>query len=197
MTELTAANTARAQFEEGPAGSGGTLSMYTSDYDPELVAEVSLMRSEIDGALVVQVDTSEGVGIVRVNVNDAAVWMGDPETDDLATAHAWAIRHEGDPRKPRATECVRKASPSTIARYRFGMGTTISGGRFNRSAVPFRRLLDATLGALFDASHKFDAVLVLGDERLYYGEVVNFTIDDLQFADGVTVDLDDVREFSA
>jgi hypothetical protein len=42
--------------------------------------EVLTWVSDDDGALVVQIDTSANAGRVRVNINDGAIWDGDPET---------------------------------------------------------------------------------------------------------------------
>ena len=56
--------------------------------DPELAGEgitlpeVSMYRSDMDGTLVVQVDTDAAVGRIRVNLNDGPVWDGDPEADE-------------------------------------------------------------------------------------------------------------------
>lgn len=44
--------------------------------------EVHVYRSPIDGALVVQIDTTEDTGRVRVNINDGRLWDGDPETEE-------------------------------------------------------------------------------------------------------------------
>lgn len=43
--------------------------------------------SDLDGAQVVQIDTTEGAGRVRVMVNDGPVYDGDPETDEPPGAH--------------------------------------------------------------------------------------------------------------
>lgn len=41
----------------------------------------------MDGAHVVQIDTAESVGRVRVFINDGTVYDGDPETDEPPGAH--------------------------------------------------------------------------------------------------------------
>lgn len=38
--------------------------------------------SDLDGVNVVQIDTTAGAGRVRVNLNDAPVWDGNPATDE-------------------------------------------------------------------------------------------------------------------
>lgn len=43
--------------------------------------------SDIDGAHVVQIDTTEATGRVRVFINDGTVYDGDPETDEPPGAH--------------------------------------------------------------------------------------------------------------
>ncbi len=43
--------------------------------------------SDLDAAHVVQIDTAESVGRVRVFINDGAVYDGDPETDEPPGAH--------------------------------------------------------------------------------------------------------------
>lgn len=45
----------------------------------EVPVEVSVHRSSIDGALVVQVDTTGDTGDLRVNLNDGMLWDGNPE----------------------------------------------------------------------------------------------------------------------
>lgn len=47
----------------------------------DVTPDVSTFRG-VDGAWVVQIDTAESTGRVRVNVNDAAVWDQDPETGE-------------------------------------------------------------------------------------------------------------------
>lgn len=46
----------------------------------EAPVTVAVCRSALDGTLLVQVDTEEGVRL-RVNLNDAALWDGNPEED--------------------------------------------------------------------------------------------------------------------
>jgi hypothetical protein len=48
----------------------------------EAPIEVQVYRSPLDAALVVQVDTDNETGVVRINLNDAAVWHGDPEKEE-------------------------------------------------------------------------------------------------------------------
>lgn len=50
----------------------------------EAPIEVTVYRSTIDGALVVQIDTEQDTGRVRVDLNDSAIWDGDPEEGNLA-----------------------------------------------------------------------------------------------------------------
>jgi hypothetical protein len=40
-----------------------------------------------DGVPVVQIDTNEDTGRIRVNINDAPVWDGDPVTDQIPGAN--------------------------------------------------------------------------------------------------------------
>ncbi len=42
--------------------------------------EVSVYRSKIDGALVVEIDTTDETGDLRINLNDGQIWTGDPES---------------------------------------------------------------------------------------------------------------------
>lgn len=48
--------------------------------------DVATFRSPIDGALVVQIDTNAETGRVRVNLNEAPVYDGDPDSDENAVA---------------------------------------------------------------------------------------------------------------
>jgi hypothetical protein len=41
--------------------------------------EVSIGRSPFDGALVVQIDTENNGGVIRVHLNDGNIFTGDPE----------------------------------------------------------------------------------------------------------------------
>lgn len=73
--------------------------------------EVTIYRSKIDGALVVDVDTVPDTGRVRVNLNDGTIWTGDPEVGDSRTkgnaifaALANALDDRGE---PAAAEWVR------------------------------------------------------------------------------------------
>lgn len=51
--------------------------------DPNLGGDADLVQLAIfrgaDGAVVVQIDTDEGAGHIRVNVNDAPIFDQDPE----------------------------------------------------------------------------------------------------------------------
>lgn len=47
---------------------------------------VSAYVSDMDGTTVLQVDTSDG-GRIRINLNDAPIWDGDPNTDERPGAH--------------------------------------------------------------------------------------------------------------
>lgn len=42
---------------------------------------VTVTRSTIDGARLLFVDTQQGVGRVRIDLNDGTIWDGDPEED--------------------------------------------------------------------------------------------------------------------
>lgn len=42
--------------------------------------EVTVYRSGIDAALVVEIDTTDETGNLRVNLNDGPIWEGDPES---------------------------------------------------------------------------------------------------------------------
>ncbi|MBC9927282.1 hypothetical protein [Leucobacter sp. cx-169] len=54
----------------------------TSGDDMPGAVELIQYRSEIDGAVVIEVDTIEGTGRVRVNINDCAVYDDDPEAPE-------------------------------------------------------------------------------------------------------------------
>ena len=51
--------------------------------DPELGGDADLVQFSVfrgdDGAVVVQIDTDEGLGHLRVNINDGPVFDQDPE----------------------------------------------------------------------------------------------------------------------
>lgn len=49
--------------------------------------EVQLWNAEHDGVRVVQIDTATGSGRIRINLNDAPIWDGDPDTDARPGAH--------------------------------------------------------------------------------------------------------------
>ncbi len=56
---------------------------------------VTCYVGEDDQVPVFQIDTSEGGGRVRINLNDAPVYDGDPDVDDSAYERASAIRGNG------------------------------------------------------------------------------------------------------
>lgn len=62
-----------------PVASGGVQSTSVHHGDP---VTVEVWPPAIDEATVVQVDTSDGVGRLRININDGAVYDGDPDSDD-------------------------------------------------------------------------------------------------------------------
>lgn len=49
--------------------------------------EIAQWTSELDGVHVVQVDTLEHHGRIRINLNDAPVWDGNPERDTHPGRH--------------------------------------------------------------------------------------------------------------
>lgn len=57
------------------------------DENRSAAVEVSDFASAFDDAHVVQIDTTETTGRVRVFINDGAVYDGDPETDEPPGAH--------------------------------------------------------------------------------------------------------------
>lgn len=60
------------------------MSVYIDPYVKKIPPEkvhVSVHTSDLDGVTVVQIDT-EVPGRVRINLNDADVWDGDPERDE-------------------------------------------------------------------------------------------------------------------
>ncbi len=59
------------------------------DADPVDLAEVAVCGyvSDRDGAQVVEIDTTEGTGRVRVVINDGTIYDGDPMTDEPPGEH--------------------------------------------------------------------------------------------------------------
>ncbi|WP_416445447.1 hypothetical protein AB3K78_01200 [Leucobacter sp. HNU] len=41
--------------------------------------DVTVTRSEIDGALLIQIDTEDETGHLRIDLNDGTIWDADPE----------------------------------------------------------------------------------------------------------------------
>jgi hypothetical protein len=72
----------------------------------EAPIEVTVYRSKLDGALVVEIDTTDETGDVRINLNDAAIWEGDPDsiTSDRELIsmirEAYGIAHAANPDQP-------------------------------------------------------------------------------------------------
>jgi len=52
-----------------------------------LVIRVQIWKSTMDGVDVVQIDQEDHNGRMRVNLNDAPIWDGDPAKDDHPGAH--------------------------------------------------------------------------------------------------------------
>lgn len=67
--------------EGTPRNDTGTVLVPTRLRNEERNVEVGLWPADDDEAIVVQVDTGEWTKRLRVNVNDAPVWDGDPERD--------------------------------------------------------------------------------------------------------------------
>lgn len=65
---------------------------------PARPVEVGEWVSEIDGAHVMQIDTAQKSGRVRVVINDGTIYDGDPLTDDPPGAH-YAERPEWEKRR--------------------------------------------------------------------------------------------------
>lgn len=43
------------------------------------LVETTIYRSDVDGAVVIEIDTQAEAGHVRINLNDASIWDRDPE----------------------------------------------------------------------------------------------------------------------
>ena len=65
--------------------------------EPDGVVVVCGVVSDLDGAHVVQVDTPEGAGRVRVVINEGDIYDGDPDTDEPPGAHYRRPRPDPDP----------------------------------------------------------------------------------------------------
>lgn len=46
--------------------------------------EMTAYRSKIDGSLVVEIDTQDDTGELRIHLNDGLIWSGDPESTTSA-----------------------------------------------------------------------------------------------------------------
>ena len=55
------------------------MDLITVEDGGAIAAEIVVFRSLFDDALVVQVDTPYGVGLVRIALNEGIVYEGDPE----------------------------------------------------------------------------------------------------------------------
>lgn len=53
---------------------------------------ITFGRSEIDGAVLVMIDTLEHVGRVRIDLNDGTIWDQDPEEDVPAMLDGFEIQ---------------------------------------------------------------------------------------------------------
>jgi hypothetical protein len=62
--------------------------------------EVQLWNAEHDGVRVVQIDTP-GEGRLRINLNDAPIWDGDPATDERPGAHFHDVWDDNEGEKER------------------------------------------------------------------------------------------------
>lgn len=73
-----------------------------------------------DGATVVQVDSQEGIGRLRVNLNDAPVFDGDPETiinrtfNIVATIQSRYVRGEGERPAPVELPWLREGTELAV-----------------------------------------------------------------------------------
>lgn len=68
---------------------------------------ITFGRSEIDGAVLVMIDTLEHVGRVRIDLNDGTIWDQDPELDVPDMLDGFEIRlWHGDGITAPALECT-------------------------------------------------------------------------------------------
>lgn len=66
--------------------------------DADLGINAKVWRSDLDDVPVVQIDTEGSMGRLRVNLNDAPIWDGDPEKgDDVIRLAAMYFLHSEDP----------------------------------------------------------------------------------------------------
>lgn len=72
-----------------------------------LPLELGVHRSPIDGALIVQLDTSEDTGPLRVLLNEAVIWNRDPEEQPAAA--------------PEIAEDVISSRYGDVATFQFAM----------------------------------------------------------------------------
>lgn len=67
----------RVHTHDGDDENPVTLDWTNREHDDTISVQVWMGH---DGVPVVQIDTPEKIGRVRINLNDAVLWDGDPET---------------------------------------------------------------------------------------------------------------------
>lgn len=68
-----------------------------NEYCDQDMVKIAQWNADHDGVHVVQIDTPIGGGRIRVNLNDAPIWDGDPEEDSRPGAHFHDVWEEPDP----------------------------------------------------------------------------------------------------
>lgn len=64
------------------------------DEDPQDRVRITSVDTGRDGVTTVQIDTEKRVGRIRISLNDASIWDGDPEADEPAHALSKALNSE-------------------------------------------------------------------------------------------------------
>lgn len=86
------------------------------DADPTELAELAVCGyvSDRDGAQVVEIDTTEATGRVRVLINDGVIYDGDPNTDEPPGEHCEECGAQTDELVSREHEASCSLYPSTV-----------------------------------------------------------------------------------
>lgn len=91
------------------------------------VVAVVAYRSDDDGATVIDIETMEGLGEVRVNLNDGNIWAGDPEVDVPALLDGFAVaEYDNQP----LVDCSRCGG--AVARGRMSLRAYVAAAKLHR-----------------------------------------------------------------
>lgn len=123
------------------------------------ITETATVSRADDGALVVQIDTHEGTGRVRVWLNDGALYDGDPERDEAPQARTLASAGA----RQLVVTMPDMATEAETERVRVELATTLEGLYFDRESGEEPTIEHAPIATTTDLRPGMDAPVPDGE----------------------------------